>query len=112
MKISMNFFIIFFIVYNRLFVVIFKFLVSTAIEIWTTRFSKRLFKVKDEDEEKNRLIEFVFSFSAKQKKNSGNGNDAAQDREKLLELALAWDALSVAKEHIIKEDLNDLNVRF
>lgn len=33
------------------------------------------------------------------------------DRAQLLELALAWDAIAVAKEHIIKDDLSDLKVR-
>jgi hypothetical protein len=28
-----------------------------------------------------------------------------------LKLALAWDAIEVAKEHIIKDDLSDLSVR-
>jgi hypothetical protein len=28
-----------------------------------------------------------------------------------LKLALAWDAIEVAKEHIIKDDLSDLDVR-
>jgi hypothetical protein len=32
------------------------------------------------------------------------------NREQLLELALAWDALGVAKEYIIKDDVNDLEV--
>ena len=31
-------------------------------------------------------------------------------KEQLLRLALAWNAFAVAKEHIIKDDLNDLDV--
>ncbi|CAF1532094.1 unnamed protein product [Adineta ricciae] len=31
------------------------------------------------------------------------------NREQLLQLALAWDAIEVAKQHIIKDDLNDLS---
>jgi hypothetical protein len=47
-------------------------------------------------------------FIAKQKKSSET--KAGLDREQLLQLALAWDAIEVAKEHIIKDDLNDLSV--
>ena len=32
------------------------------------------------------------------------------NREQLLGLALAWDALGVAKEYIIKDDVTDLEV--
>ena len=49
-----------------------------------------------------------FFLSAKQKRNAKS--DAGVQREQLLLLALAWDALAVAKEYIIKDDLNDLNV--
>jgi hypothetical protein len=31
-------------------------------------------------------------------------------RVQLLHLALAWDAIEIAKEHIIKDDLSDLDV--
>jgi hypothetical protein len=47
-------------------------------------------------------------FVAKQKESSKN--QAGLNREQLLQLALAWDAIEVAKEHIIKDDLNDLSV--
>ena len=32
-------------------------------------------------------------------------------RQQLLQLALAWDAIEIAKQHIIKDDLDDLSVR-
>lgn len=51
-----------------------------------------------------------FFFIAKQQE-SANENKAAT-RKQLLLLALAWDAIDVAKEHIIKEDLSDLDVNF
>ena len=51
------------------------------------------------------LLENDFSL-AKQKK-----NNTGLDREQLLQLALAWNAIEVAKEHIIKDDLSNLNVR-
>lgn len=47
----------------------------------------------------------ILFFIAKQNKNTGGLN-----REQLLQLALAWNAIEVAKEHIIKDDLNDLTV--
>ncbi len=37
-------------------------------------------------------------------------NNIGLNREQLLHIALAWDAIEVAKEYIIKDDLNDLNV--
>jgi hypothetical protein len=37
-------------------------------------------------------------------------NNTGLNREQLLHIALAWDAIEVAKEYIIKDDLNDLNV--
>lgn len=59
------------------------------------------------------IEKFVSSFTtrcyaAKQKTRS-NVNTGL-NREQLLELALAWDALGVAKEYIIKDDVNDLEV--
>ncbi len=47
-------------------------------------------------------------FVAKQKESSKN--QAGVNREQLLQLALAWDAIEVAKEQIIKDDLNDITV--
>ena len=42
---------------------------------------------------------------------TANEGDGGLGRAQLLELALAWDAIDVAKEHIIKDDLSDLSVR-
>ena len=47
-------------------------------------------------------------YAAKQK--TRNSVNTGLNREQLLELALAWDALGVAKEYIIKDDVNDLEV--
>ena len=41
----------------------------------------------------------------------GEERDASLIREQLLLLALDWDAIDVAKEQIIKDDLNNLTVR-
>jgi hypothetical protein len=54
------------------------------------------------------LIFQYFFFVAKQKQCSET--KAGLNREQLLQLALAWDAIEVAKEYIIKDDLNDLSV--
>jgi len=72
------------------------------------RFLKQLFKVfffiiKE-------LLCGNLFFIAKKQKNSEN--KSGLNREQLLQLALAWDAIEVAKEHIIKDDLSDLTVSF
>ncbi|CAF0911252.1 unnamed protein product [Rotaria sp. Silwood1] len=51
-------------------------------------------------------IIFEAIIRAKEKKSSEINSEL--DRGQLLELALAWDAIEIAKEHIIKDDLNDL----
>jgi hypothetical protein len=71
------------------------------------QFLKRLFKVFSCN--KRLLLNLFFSI-AKQKKSSEN--KAGLNREQLLQLALAWNAIEVAKEHIIKDDLSDLTVSF
>ena len=68
--------------------------------------SKQLFKVNFSSLHQNHRCFLL----AKQKKGPP-GNDHGLNREQLLQLALAWDAIEVAKEHIIKDDLNDLNVK-
>ena len=45
------------------------------------------------------------------KQQIGEERDAALIREQLLLLALDWDAIDVAKEQIIKDDLDNLTVR-
>lgn len=47
-------------------------------------------------------------FVAKQKRNCESSSEL--DRAQLLKLALAWDAIEIAKAHIIKDDLSDLSV--
>ncbi|CAF4117301.1 unnamed protein product [Rotaria sp. Silwood2] len=49
---------------------------------------------------------FEAIIQAKQKKNSEINSEL--DRGQLLQLALAWDAIEIAKEYIVKDDLNDL----
>ncbi|CAF1110172.1 unnamed protein product [Rotaria sordida] len=49
---------------------------------------------------------FEAIIQAKQKKSSETNSEL--DREQLLQLALAWDAIEIAKEYIVKDDLNDL----
>ena len=51
-----------------------------------------------------------FLFIAKKGKNSDADKGNKTNKEQLLKLALAWDAIEVAKEHIIKDDLTDLSV--
>lgn len=53
------------------------------------------------------MIVFKFDFLAKQDKSSD-----VSSRKQLLRLALAWDAIEVAKELIIKEDLSDFDVSY
>ena len=55
-----------------------------------------------------RKIKFLFYFSAKQNENLQKNTGI--HRQQLLQLALDWDALAIAKEQIIKDDLNDLDV--
>ena len=45
------------------------------------------------------------------KKTKSSEAKSELNRGQLLQLALAWDAIEVAKEHIIKDDLNSLDVR-
>lgn len=52
---------------------------------------------------------FIYVLIAKQTKRIENNLEL--DRGQLLELALAWDAIEIANEYIIKDDLNDLTVR-
>ena len=78
-----------------------------VIMISTIRYSKRLFKVRLLDS--CCFICFVNLFFVAKKRESLKAK-AGLNREQLLQLALAWDAIEVAKQHIIKDDLSDLSV--
>ena len=53
---------------------------------------------------------FEQEFSRVVRQNNNADKDQSAHLAQLLELALAWDAIEVAKEHIIKDDLSDMSV--
>ncbi|CAF1054407.1 unnamed protein product [Adineta steineri] len=55
------------------------------------------------------LDDTIFEAIIQAKKKKGLQTEAGLNREQLLQLALAWDAIEIAKEHIIKDDLSDLS---
>ncbi|UJR10750.1 hypothetical protein I4U23_014938 [Adineta vaga] len=56
------------------------------------------------------LDDTIFEAIIQTKQKESSKSQAGLHREQLLQLALAWDAIEVAKEHIIKDDLNDLSI--
>ncbi|CAF3293085.1 unnamed protein product [Rotaria socialis] len=55
------------------------------------------------------LDDTIFEAIIEAKQEKSLEKNTVVDREQLLNLALAWNAIEVAKDHIIKDDLNDLN---
>ncbi|CAM4802072.1 unnamed protein product [Rotaria magnacalcarata] len=55
------------------------------------------------------LDDTIFEAIIEAKQEKSLEKNTAVDREQLLNLALAWNAIEVAKDHIIKDDLNDLS---
>ncbi|CAM2727627.1 unnamed protein product [Rotaria socialis] len=55
------------------------------------------------------LNDTIFEAIVEAKQHRSLETNKAVDRKQLLRLALAWNAIQVAKDHIIKDDLNDIS---
>ncbi|CAF4967766.1 unnamed protein product [Rotaria sp. Silwood1] len=71
----------------------------------TVRSKIRIFSLDSKESLDDTILEAIVH----EKQQKSLETNTSVDREQLLQLALAWNAIHVAKEHIMKDDLNDLD---